>query len=419
MWRRLRSAPLCRGFAPLRRRQGRGGGREKTAAGSRQNGWKMALYLRGKIHVGTNNLSPKEATQMSHDVKYIGMDVHKEAIVIAVLNGSGNLVMETIVETKASSILQFLHGLQGELHVTWEEGTWAAWLYDLLQPQVQEVVVCNPRRNALLKEGSKNDKVDAGKLANLLRTGMLRPVYHGEIGLRTLRELARSYQTIGKDLTRVMNRMKALYRGWSIACAGTQVYAPRYREEWLNKLPQAGVRRRAELLYQQLDGLQALRRNLRPEFLAESRKHKASKLLRQIPCIGPIRAARLIALMQTPHRFRSKRQLWTYSGLGIETHDSAQFRFVSGQLQRSKKPQQLRSLNRNHNHEMKEIFKSAATRASCGRGPFHDFYEALLAKGMKPEMARLTLARKIAAITLTLWKKEEGFDVEQLKTQAA
>src|ERR1019366_9024750 len=108
-------------------------------------------------------------------------------------------------------------------------------------------------------------------------------------------------------LTRVMNRLKALYRGWGIGCAGTQVYAPRYREEWLGEIPQTGVRRRAELLYQQLDGLQALRR--------------------QIPCIGPIRAGLLIALMQTPHRFRSKRQLWTYSGLGIETHDSAQFRF--------------------------------------------------------------------------------------------
>jgi transposase len=102
--------------------------------------------------------------------------------------------METILETKASSILQFLHGLRGELHVTWEEGTWAAWLYDLLQPQVQEVLVCNPRRNALLKEGSKSDKVDARKLAELLRSGMLRAVYHGENGLRTLRELGRSYQ---------------------------------------------------------------------------------------------------------------------------------------------------------------------------------------------------------------------------------
>jgi transposase len=219
--------------------------------------------------------------------------------------------------------------------VTWEEGTWAAWLYDLLQPQVQHIVVCNPRRNAWLKEGSKSDKVDARKLADLLRTGMLRPVYHGENGLRTLRELGRSYQTISKDLTRVMNRLKALYRGWGIACAGTQVYAERSREEWLSKIPQAGVRRRAELLYQQLDGLQALRRDVRPELLAESRKHKAAKLLRQIPCIGPIRAARLIALMQTPPRFRSKRQLWTYSGLGIETHDSAQYRFVRGHTPRN------------------------------------------------------------------------------------
>src|SRR5580700_6884030 len=347
------------------------------------------------------------------------MEVHKEAVVIAVRNSTGQLVMESIVETKASSLLQFIHGLQGELHVTWEEGTWAAWLYDLLKPHVHEVLVCNPRRNALLKEGSKNDRVDARKLSDLLRTGMLRPVYHGEHGLRTLRELARSYQTISQDLNRVMNRIKALYRGWGIACAGTQVYAARSREEWLSKLPQVGVRRRAELLYQQLDGLQALRREVRPEFLAEGRKHKAAKLLRQIPCIGPIRAARLIALMQTPQRFRSKRQLWTYSGLGIETHDSAQFRFVRGQLQRSKKPQQIRGLNRNHNHEMKEIFKSAATRASCGMGPFYDFYAGLLAKGMKPEMARLTLARKSAAITLTLWKKGERFDAGKLKTQAA
>ena len=67
---------------------------------------------------------------MGRDIKYIGMDVHKEAIVIAVRNTRGHVVIESIVETKANSILQFIHGLQGELHVTWEEGTWAAWLYD-------------------------------------------------------------------------------------------------------------------------------------------------------------------------------------------------------------------------------------------------------------------------------------------------
>ena len=138
-------------------------------------------------------------------IKYIGLDVHKDAIVIAVLNDNGKLVMESIIETKASTILQFIQGLRGDLYLTFEEGTWAAWLYDLLKPQVTKVVVCNPRKNALLKEGSKSDKIDARKLAELLRGGHLRPVYHGENGIRTLKELARSYLTISKDLTRVIS----------------------------------------------------------------------------------------------------------------------------------------------------------------------------------------------------------------------
>src|ERR1700757_3221856 len=149
----------------------------------------MAFLPWGKDRRWHDELSPKEATHMSREVKYIGMDVHKEAIVIAVLNDGGKLVMESIVETKVSSILQFIHGLRGELHISWKEGTWAAWLYDLLKPHVRQVLVCDPRRNALLKDGNKSDKIDARKLADLLRTGMLRPVYHGEHGLRTLREL--------------------------------------------------------------------------------------------------------------------------------------------------------------------------------------------------------------------------------------
>jgi transposase len=350
---------------------------------------------------------------------YIGMDVHKETVSIAVMNSAGKLVMDSILETKAATILQFIQGLRGNLHVTFEEGTWAAWLYDLLKPHVAKIVVCDPRRNALLKEGNKSDKVDARKLVELLRAGLLRPVYHGANGLRTLKELSRSYLTLSKDLTRVMNRLKALYRGWGISCAGATVYAPHHRSEWLGKITEVGVRRRAEFLYQQLDALQALRQQVRRDLLAESRKHSARKLLRQIPSIGPIRAALLIALIQTPHRFRTKRQLWAYSGLAIETHDSAQYRYVAGQLQRSKKPQQLRGLNQNHNHDLKAIFKSAATMASSSDGPFQDFYQALLTKGRRPSMARLTLARKIAAITLIVWKKGAHFDAEQLKPQAA
>jgi transposase len=330
------------------------------------------------------------------NVKYIGMDVHKEAIAIAVLNSSGKLVMECRIETKASTILDFLKGLRGSLHLTFEEGTWAAWLYDLIKPHVAELVVCNPRRNALLKEGSKSDRIDARKLAELLRSNMVRAVYHGEHGVRTLRELARSYLTISTDLIRVMTRVKAIYRSWGIPCRGKQVYAERYRAEWLGKIQEAGVRRRAEFYYQQFDALRALRQEVRRELLAEAQKHEAWKLLCEIPFIGPIRAALLIALIQTPHRFRTKRQ-----------------------LQRAKKPASIRGLNRNHNHKLKNVFKSAAPVAAAKAGPFKEFYDALVAKGIRPEMARLTLARKMAAITLIVWKKGVRFDAQHLKPQTA
>src|ERR1700719_1901608 len=351
--------------------------------------------------------------------KYIGMDVHKESISIAVMNGTGKIGMECVMETKASMILQFIDGLRGEVHVTFEEGTSAAWLYDLLKPHVTKLVVCDPRKNASMKEGNQNDKIDARRLAELLRLDHLSPVYHGEHGLRSLKELVRSYLTITKDLGRVMSRVKAIYRSWGIPCTGKQVYAPQHRVEWLAKITEPGVRRRAEFYYQQLDALRSLRREVRRELLEESKKHQAWKQLCQIPSISPIRAAVLLGVLQTPHRFRTKRQLWTYSGFGIETQSSADHRSVNGQLQRAKKPSSIRGLNRNCNHDLKNLFKGAAVVASSQPGPFQEFYTALLTKGIRPEMARLTLARKIATIALIVWKRGASFDAQYLKPQTA
>jgi transposase len=351
--------------------------------------------------------------------KYIAMDVHKDSISIAVRNAAGKIVMESLIETKASMILQFIDGLRGDLHVTLEEGTSAAWLYDLLKPRVTRVVVCDPRKNKSMREGNQSDKIDARRLAELLRLDHLNPVYHGEHGLRTLKELVRTYLTVTKDLARVMTRVKAIYRSWAIPCSGTQVYARCHRAEWLGKISEPGVRRRAEFYYLQLDALRVLRRDARRELLAESKKHKAWKRLCQIPAIGPIRAAVLLGILQTPHRFRTKRQLWNYGGLALETHSSADYRSVDGELQRSRKNVLVRGLNRNCNHDLKNLFKGAAAVASSKPGPFEKFYAALVAQGMKPEMARLTLARKIATIVLIVWKKGASFDAQYLKPQTA
>ncbi|HXX28062.1 MAG TPA: transposase [Terriglobales bacterium] len=350
--------------------------------------------------------------------KYIGLDVHQATISAAVMDPSGKLLMECLLETKAATILEFIQGLRGTLSLTFEEGTSAAWLHDLLKPYVSRLVVCDPRKAALLKEGNKSDRIDARKLAELLRTNQLKPVYHGEHGIRTLKELGRSYLTVSKEITRTMNRIKSLYRSWAIPCPGTTVYAPRHRREWLAKIVQPGVRVRAEHLYEQLDGLQPIRLQARRELLLESHQHAAVKLLRQIPSIGPIRAALLVALLQTPHRFRTKRQLWAYSGFAVETHDSGEYRWVRGKLQRNRERITVRGLNDNHNRDLKNLFKGAAISASTRPGPLQDFYLARVAQGIRPTMARLTLARKIATITLTLWKKGASFDPQHLSRQA-
>jgi transposase len=179
------------------------------------------------------------------------------------------------------------------------------------------------------------------------------------------------------------------------------------------------VRRRAEFYYQQLAALRTVRQQVRRELLAECKKHPAWKRLCQIPAIGPIRTAVLLGILQTAHRFRTQRPLWTYSGLGIETQSSADHRRVDGQLERAKKQISIRGLNRNCNHDLKNLFKRAAIVAATKPGPFAEFYAGLLAKGLRPEMARLTLARKIATIVLIVWKKGVSFDAQYLKPQTA
>lgn len=356
---------------------------------------------------------------MKSTIKYIGMDVHQSTISVAVLDAEGKLVMQSVLATHAAAILDFLHGLRGTLHVTFEEGTQSAWLYDLLVQHVAEVVVCNPRKNALLKAGNKSDQIDARKLAELLRADLLSPVYHGENSTRILKELVRSYSTLTEDTTRIMGRLKALYRSHAISCAGKKPYGKRHRQEWLQQVQQPGLASRAQRLYDQLDAVQTLRRAAKREMLAESHKYSVYRLLCSIPYLGPVRTSILIARVQVPNRFRTKRQFWAYCGLALETRNSAEYRFVKGQLQRSKKPVFIRGLNLNHNHDLKNVFKGAATAASIHDGPLRQFYDRRLAKGIKPELARVTLARKIAAMALILWKKGESFDPQYLMSQAA
>jgi pimeloyl-ACP methyl ester carboxylesterase len=162
-------------------------------------------------------------------IKYICLDVHKSRISISVLDATGEPIMEVTIETQAATLLDFIRGLRGTLYVALEEGTCAAWLYALLAPQVAKVVVCDPPQNPRCLGEKKSDRLDARKLAEWLRLGTLKPVYHGNPLEPALRESARSYGTLVSDTTRVMNRLKALYRGRGIHCAGSVPSDHRFR----------------------------------------------------------------------------------------------------------------------------------------------------------------------------------------------
>jgi transposase len=345
------------------------------------------------------------------DIKYIAFDVHQGTTVISVLNGAGREVQTAILPTQPQPLIAFLEGLRGTLYLTLEEGTYAAWLYDLLVDRVAKLIVCDPRRNALLKEGNKSDAWDARRLAELLRLGSLQAVYHGSRSLRPLQELAHAYAALRQDTTRVMNRIKALYRGRGIDCAGRAVYRQKQRSIWLERLPAGATRLRAELLHTELDQIRSLRRKARVALLKQSRQYPVAARLRQIPGMGPLRVALAMAHLQTPHRFRSRKQLWTYVGLGLVQRGSSEYRMKEGRAVRRPHALQVRGLNPNHRPELKELFKSAALTAIRQPGPFKKYYDAR-ASQVDPAILRVTMARKLAALLLHLWKKGGHYQVE-------
>jgi len=345
-------------------------------------------------------------------VKYVGMDVHKSTITIVVDDETGKFEMETVIPTKSEKIREFFERLGGDVKVVFEEGTYSAWLYELISPLVSEVFVCEPRHNKLMAVGNKSDSKDARSLAYLLRVDGIKTVYKGDQRQREIKELVRAYENLVSDATRVKNRLKALYRGRGIDCAGRAIYRRSQRDEWLQKLSEPGAHFRAQSLYTELEHIQGLRQAAKQRMIEEARQHPDYRILIRLPAFGPVRVAQLLAVVGTPHRFRTKRQFWPYSGLAVITRTSSDYQLINGKPVKRQKNFGTRGLNQNHNRQLKQVFKSAATTAMHIE-PFKQYYQKQLDKGQRSELARLSLARKLAAITLTVWKSRSEFDPAQ------
>ena len=353
---------------------------------------------------------------MKRTTKHVALDVHQATTLASVREDSGRVIARSILPTEEPAILEFFRGMRGTIHVAFEEGTQAQWLHDLLAPRVDRVVVCDRRGEP--RCGNKGDQVDADELSERLRRGGLRGGYHGGPDRAVLKELTRSYMNVVEDATRVMLRLKALFRARGIKTPGKRVYHAVGRAQWLGQLPDRGARSRAETLYAELDVVRALRPQAKAAMLAEAQRDPAWAVLGTIPFFGPVRVALLLATMQTPWRFRTKRNLWAYAGLAVVTRSSSDYVLIAGQPVRRRRAPLTRGLNRNHNRVLKDVFKGAATAATAQPGPLQAWYQGRIAQGMRAELARVTLTRKLAAITLRLWKTGERYDPTKLTMQA-
>jgi transposase len=312
--------------------------------------------------------------------------------------------------------VEAVRGIGGRVHVCLEEGTQSAWLYELLKPHVAEVVVVM----APERKGPKDDRRDAWARANELRTGAIETrVFKAPEHLAGLRNAVRAHGFAVTDVVRAKNRLKAVFLSRGIS-ADSSVYGPEKRVEWLKQLS-APHRELGEWLGRQLDQLEPLREEAEQKLRAEAKRHPIIKTLSTAPGMGVIRTAQVVAIAVTPERFRTRRQFWSYSGLGIVTRSSANWvQDKTGKWVRAQRAQ-TRGLNRKRNPRLKAVFKGAATTviAQLTDDPLHADYERMLKSGIKPPLAKLTLARKIAATVLSMWKHQEAYDPKRQKSVSA
>jgi transposase len=345
--------------------------------------------------------------------RYIGLDAHASSCTVAVVGPSGRKLQHQVLETSAKALITFIRTIPRNRRLIFEEGTHASWLFEVLSPHVQELVVVGVRRS----RGPKNDKIDAFALAEKLRIGDIpTKVYKKRGEFAALGHLARAYGTLTVDVVRTQNRIKSLLRSRGIPTGGQRVYSVNGRDQWLSQLP-VQARCQADLLYCQYDALVELRSQAEKLMLCEARKHAAYRVIKTCPGLGKIRTAQLLSVVVTPYRFANKRQFWSYCGLGIVMRSSADWvRAEDGQWVKVAL-QKTRGLNHNFNHTLKHIFKGAATTAIGRAGkddPLYRHYQQLLDGGTKPNLAKLTVARQIASIVLSVWRSQEVYDPQKL-----
>lgn len=314
---------------------------------------------------------------------YIAVDWSKVNMAIARLTPhlQEPKVMDTASDLKA--LKHYLRDLRGRKIVTIEETTTAHWLFTELREYADRIIVCDPLRNKLLSEGAKTDKIDARKLCLLLRSGLLKEVYHTTQRRWELRKYVSAYQDLIKMGVRLQNQRTALYHSHGMSKSGSAEQLPksfRFIDEQMEK--------HVALYEEHHEAYQGL-------FRAWCKKERLLKNLLDVPGIAEVSAVKILATVIDAKRFRHKGHYLSYCGL--VKHYRISGRKIYGQK------------DTRYSRVLKEVYKTAAMAAINGQNPIREYYDYLLEKGVAEHNARHAVARYIAVITYGMLKSGEKY----------
>lgn len=339
---------------------------------------------------------------------YIGADVHCASTDLAVVTQTGRLTRRERCATTIAELARCVERVRRPRQVIVEEGPLADWIFRGLGALGETVIVCNPRRNALIaKAGDKDDAIDAEKLAQLARGGYLEPVHHPQSAARMrLKRLVAAYHDRVRNRVRQANRIMAEFRQYGVFIHESAFAEPDKRPALLRRLSGSPlVRDTLEIYLGGYDVAVLQEEQLRRKLVQQARREEPIRRFVALPGVRWIRAATFYTFVDAPFRFRTKQALWKYVGIGLERHQSG------GPLQ----PAAVR-VTRGGNRILKDMILGAAKSAIASRQDrtFADMHGRWLDQGISPRNARRNVARSLAAVLWSIWKTGATYRPERI-----
>lgn len=325
--------------------------------------------------------------------RYIGCDAHIASCSFHVMDQEGKSLDWRTMETNGSKLVSYLREIPGKKKLVIEETNLSRWLYSILSKEVDEMIVCNPGKNRLLSQGAKTDRVDAKKLAELLRGNFLQAVYHGGGAREELRDLVSGYLDLIQEFVRIKCQYKALFRSQGQRQAGREVYEEESFLKDLGKGPKHFV---GEKIFERLAVMEEQRLKYVKELERQATKFPEMKYLKTIPGIKTIQACKIVAMVTTPERFATKYKFYSYCGLVKHDceSDGRSYGKRGGQF----------------NHVLKSVFRSAGVVVLRGSSALRREYDRMRSQSVSHDDAYNAICRRIAAISLAVWKRKEKYN---------